>query len=88
MEVVEPLPSYILDSDNNHSWVIQFRALSVASGPRMIITSIPSSVESASDFSGFVIYVTDTTFVVEYEKAPNEILVFARYTLPLIQIYQ
>jgi len=83
MEVVETLPSYILDSTNNHSWVIQFRALSVASGRRMSITSMPSSVVAASDFSGFRISVSDTTFVVEYDKAPNEVLVFAIYTLPV-----
>jgi hypothetical protein len=75
MEVVEPLPSYILDSDNNHSWVIQFRALSVTSCPRMIVTSIPSSVEYATDFSGFTIFVSDTSVRVEYKKSPNVILV-------------
>jgi hypothetical protein len=79
MEVVKPLPSYILEPDNNHSWVIQFRALSVTSGPRMIVTSIPSSVEYATDFSGFTIFVTDTSVRIEYEKAPNVILVSARY---------
>jgi hypothetical protein len=83
MEVVEPLPSYILDSNNNHSCVIQFRSINTVNNSfKMALTTSPASTSSFSDFTGLRLAGTNLNVSAIYYKGIGDILVSAEYTLP------
>jgi hypothetical protein len=79
---VDALPHYILNPNKSHSWVIQFRTLSVSnSSIKFIVTTTPAST-FIEEFTGVVIYSVYNLIIVNYYKSPGEILVSINYEIP------
>jgi hypothetical protein len=79
---VDALPHYILNPNKSHSWVIQFRTLSVSnSSIKFIVTTTPAST-FIEEFTGVVIYSVYNLIIVNYYKSPGVILVSINYEIP------
>ena len=80
LELATGLPSYIVEPNNNHSWVIQFRLVTNNEGVRMALTTSP--VETTfSDFTGVRIFISNETVIVNYYKGVGDRLVNATYLI-------
>jgi hypothetical protein len=83
LELNAVIPSYIAQSNTDHSWVVQFRSDSGDNGLKFSLTTSPSSINLPQGLTGVHIWILNHIIEVRYYKGTGSTLVNIRLEKPL-----